>query len=128
MTKVEARAIIESKFKRTANRNVAFFAHDQHLAEGNTLAAANCEAVHAALSDRLWSRFEFDWSRVALNPGGTLGRASAFLQTKAALVYKLAESRTEASELESDLLAELNVLWLEWAGYMVTESGLENAL
>ena len=51
-------------------------------------------------------------------------RAAAFLQLKTELVYRLARNGgaqdEENAELERDLLNSLEVLWPEWAGYMVT--------
>ena len=120
MTRHEARAHIQAEFKRIAGRDVSFYAHDKLLQEGNAHAAARCNEIHAALDERMWTAFAFDWTNVRLNPGGTQGRASVFYQVKAMFVYELAKSGAETSEAEGQLQGELRVFWLEWAGYTVT--------
>ena len=125
MTKHEAREVIQTRFKKAVDRNVAFLAYEQLLAEGHTAATEVCSQSHEVISERLWSEFAFEWSKVFFNPGGTSGRASTFLQTKAALSYEwsLAGGEfTETSHLEAKLLTDLNLLWLEWAGYSATSS------
>ena len=105
---------------------MTFLAYDRLLAEGHIAAAELCSHSHEAVSKRLWSQFSFDWSDVFFNPGGTAGRASTFLQTKAALSYEWSlaggEFTEEAERLFATLLTDLNLLWLEWAGYAATSS------
>ena len=126
MTKREARDIIQVRFRKVIDRDVAFLACDQLLAEGHSTAAELCSRSHEVVSERLWSQFSFDWSNVFFNPGGTAGRASAFLQAKAALSYEWSlaggEFTEEVKRLEAALLTDLNLLWLEWAGYTATSS------
>ena len=126
MTQREARETIQTQFRKAVDRNVSFLAFDQLLAEGHLQAARLCDRSHEIISERLWSAFSFDWSKVFFNPGGTVGKASAFLQAKADLsyVWSLAGGEfTEAvRELEATLLEDLHLLWVEWAGYSLTSA------
>lgn len=121
MTRTEARNAIEARFRKAVDRDVSLLVHDR-LEQGTSL--QTCRACNEAVSARVWSAFQADWRNVHPNPGGTSGKAAAFLQRKTELVYRLAlngGARTEkTADLERDLSASLLVLWLEWAGYMVT--------
>ncbi len=126
MTRSEARDAIQRQFRKTVDRDVSFLVYDQLIAEGHRQAAALCTHSHKVISERLWANFSFDWSKVFFNPGGTVGKASAFLQAKAELsyVWSLAggEFNETLRELELALLGDLNALWAEWAGYFLTSS------
>ena len=122
MTQAEARTPIEAGFRRAVDRDVSFLVHDRLLEHRHGADLERCAALNKNVSNTLWSGFAAAWQSVTPNPGGTSGRAAAFLQLKIALVYRLALDGADAQTayLECDLKSSLNVLWLEWAGYMVT--------
>ena len=122
MTQTEARTAIEAGFRRAVDRNVSLLVHDRLLEHGHSADLERCAALNKNVSDALWSGFAAAWQSVTPNPGGTSGRAAAFLQLKTELVYRLAlgDVGAETAHLERDLTSSLEVLWLEWAGYMVT--------
>ena len=131
MTQAEARCKIKLQFRKSVDKNVSFLAAEQLEAEGKTEVAGRCAHLNDTLSQELWQHFDFNWSAVLPNPGGTLGRASAFLQRKAALLYDLAVDGSEMDIMNAvnDLGEDLRPLWLEYAGYMVTSAPeLESAV
>lgn len=111
-----------ARFRKAVDRDVSFLVHGRLPDQGTTL--ETCRAYNEAVSARVWSAFDADWRNVHPNPGGTSGRAAAFLQLKAELVYRSVltggAQDEESADLEGDLVSSLGVLWLEWAGYMVT--------
>jgi hypothetical protein len=125
MTKQEARETIQANFRKSIDRNVTSLVKEQLQDEGNSSALAICDNVHEEIETWLWSEFSFDWTKVYPNPGGTMGRASAYVYAKAALTYERAinnEEKEKIRELEDEVLSNLKVLWLEWAGYTATSS------
>jgi hypothetical protein len=124
--KREVRQRLEQTFRSTLDRNVSLLAADYCKNEELAEAATLCETSHESVSKRLWSKFSFDWSHVQENPGGTSGRMSKFVAVK--LEYTVAWAVAEAKETvevvnaEKAALEALYLLWLEWAGYMVTTS------
>jgi hypothetical protein len=121
-----ARQRLEQKFKATIDRDVSLVASDYCNAEGLVEASTLCLNSHEAISTQLWSRFVFDWSKVRENPGGTSGRMSAFVDAKleTTIAWAVATGRKtlEVRTAENATLEALQLLWLEWAGYMVTTS------
>ena len=122
MTQAEARTAIKTRFRRAVDRDVSLLVHDRLLEHGHGADLERCAGLNESVSDALWSGFAAARQDVTPNPGGTSGRAAAFLQLKTELVYRLALDGADAqtAHLERDLKSSLNVLWLEWAGYMVT--------
>lgn len=119
----EARQNLEARFQRTFNYDVAELAAEHCEAEGLVDAAGCCRASHDLLSQRLWSRFTFNWS-IFINPGGTSNRAGQFMLAKLEFTVSWAVAKgmctAEVRAAETTALERLQVLWREWAGYMVT--------
>jgi hypothetical protein len=75
-----ARQSIEKLFRQRIDRNVSGVAADYCLEQGLEEVADLCLSSHEIISERLWSKFSFDWSNVFPNPGGTIGLASQFVK------------------------------------------------
>lgn len=119
-----ARRNLEVRFLGTFNYDVTELAAEHCQAEGLGDAASRCRASHDLLSQQLWTLFTFDWS-IFINPGGTSNRTSQFLLAKLEFTVAWAVTKTCTAEVratETAALERLQVLWREWAGYMVTTS------
>jgi hypothetical protein len=123
---VAVRQRLEQTFKTTLDRDVSLLAADYCEREGLVVAATLCQTSHETISNRLWSAFKFEWSQVQENPGGTSGRMSHFVTAKLeyTVAWAVANKRetVEVVNAEKAALEALHLLWLEWAGYMVTTS------
>ena len=130
-----ARRSLETRFQSAFTYDVSELAAEhlqEHLQqEGRLEAAERCQALHEPVSQTLWRAFAFDWTKVAPNPGGTGGRASAFMLAKLELSVTWAVAGADAAETQAaqeNALECLAALWLEWGGYMVTTPEFEAAL
>ena len=126
-----ARQTLETRFQNTFTYDVSEPAAEHCQAEGLLEAAERCETLHEPVSRALWRLFTFNWTEVAPNPGGTGGRASAFMLAKLELTATWAVTGADAAETrtaEKAALECLHVLWPQWAGYMVTTLEFEAAL
>ncbi|MGL4609944.1 MAG: hypothetical protein ACRCYY_09710 [Trueperaceae bacterium] len=126
MNQQEARQHIGKLFRKRIDKNVSGIAAEECLAQNLARAATLCQQSHDVLSERLWSKFEYDWSNVLPNPGGTAGLASQFVYDKLEFTLAWATSKGKDSvqvlHTEKIALEGLQALWKEWAGYMVTSS------
>lgn len=133
MDKQQARQTIEKLFRQRIDRNVSGLAADYCLEQNLVEAATLCLSSHEKISERIWSKFSFDWSKVFLNPGGTIGLASQFVNDKLEFTLLWATAKgmdtPQVFNAEKVALERLHKLWNEWAGYMVTSTEeLEAAL
>jgi hypothetical protein len=133
VNKQQARQNIQKLFRQRIDRDVSGLAADYCLEQHLPEAAKLCLGSHETISERLWSKFSFDWRNVFPNPGGTLGLAGQFVNDK--LEFTLAWATSNGVETpqvfnaEKIILERLHKLWNEWAGYMVTSpEELEAAL
>jgi hypothetical protein len=131
--KQQARQSIQKLFRQRIDRDVSGLAADYCLEQNVRNVATLCLSSHEIISERLWSKFIFDWTNVFPNPGGTAGLASQFVYDK--LEFTLAWATSNGMETpqvfnaEKVALERIGKLWDEWAGYMVTSSEeLESAL
>ena len=93
-----ARRGLETRFQSTFTYDVTQLAAEHCQAEGLLEAAERCETLHEPVSRALRNAFTFDWTKVAPNPGGTGGRASAFMLAKLELTTTWAVAGADVAD------------------------------
>ena len=93
-----ARQTLETRFQNTFTYDVSEPAAEHCQAEGLLEAAERCGTLHEPVSRALRNAFTFDWPNVAPNPGGTGGRASAFMLAKLELTTTWAVAGADVAD------------------------------